>query len=136
DGTVMKIGRTRPHSAQSRRPIFSRAPNTELFWRFVSFGFEIGEELIETIGQFLREHFRAMRVGPDLGHGIQTLVAFRSAVTTVAIGREQRLASFGRFVVDLKWIAWRQDFLGEIGLAFHVREYEVAALAVHGRAQA
>src|SRR5690242_270871 len=76
-----------------------------------------------------------MGIGPDVGHGEQSLVAFRSAVTGIAILLEQRCTASCRFVVDLEWIFWRRDFLRKIRLPFHIGENQISVLSVHGSAE-
>src|ERR1043166_908871 len=72
-----------------------------------------------------------MWIGADIRNREQSLVAFRTAVTGIAILLEQWRTALCLFIVDLKWIFRRRDFFADIGLVFHIGKNEIAMLAVH-----
>src|SRR2546423_10966965 len=76
-----------------------------------------------------------MRIGPDIGDRIETFITLGAAMARNAFRFEMNLAALGRRFVDGKWIFRRPDTFGEIGLPFHHREIEVAALPVQWRAE-
>src|ERR1043165_3141535 len=100
----MQIRRASPDAVQSGGEIFAGAADTEFLWSFVTLRLQLGQELVKAIGQFLGKHFRSMRIGPDFGDGIQSLVALRAGMTGNAFRRKMRAATLRRSLIDIERI--------------------------------
>ena len=86
-----------------------RTPNS--FGRLIAFGFKFSQKFVETVGQFFREHLRAMRIGADFSDwntGVCRSPARRD--TNCNWTAKSDAPSFGRGIVDCKRIKRRPDF--------------------------